>query len=137
MVGKTKPPCLMQCRFRTSDGVTLTNAADVTFYKQVQLFKLPMFKVIKVPLFKVPLFRVTLFKVPLFPVPSTTVQIQIQNFLQVGLKWMGFKDSEYNDKYKWHNVEVADKPTGVEAGLYKCEITYAGMTASTQMRVSF
>jgi len=35
MLGKKKPACTIQCRFRTSDGVTLKNPEDVTFYKKL------------------------------------------------------------------------------------------------------
>lgn len=48
---------------------------------------------------------------------------------------MALKGSEYNDKYKWHKIEIADRPTGGEDGLYKCEITYEGMIASAEMEV--
>jgi len=34
-LNKRKPACLVQCRFRTSNGVTLKNPGDVTFYKKV------------------------------------------------------------------------------------------------------
>lgn len=41
----------------------------------------------------------------------------------------------YNRETDWFNIKVADRPTALDSGLYKCEATYGGKVGSAEMTV--